>query len=725
MEHDVFGEWRVTDATLYRTALEDRDYRPLDVSAAAETAVQAVGVRANDRDAYVVPLFDEDGMEPTDEYVLYRPEKDQVGWYDTDFGITGTERFADASDLDTTSIAHRLRGWLGAAVEERGVDVDEETLPPTRIAPTTPMTAREREDELDALAEFVRDERRAEREEARAAYDSLGLSGAISRGRAVGPFGFVGEAVDATGDTLYRYQFLDADEETSLRTDEGVFVGNRCLLDARHGALPVEVEVRGVDGPTVTVRVAAGDDGDRQLLADAERDFHLFDLLNPVPFQRRLDAIDSVREDAGKRDLLAGARPLQFDVNAHANPETGIALNEYQEVALLWADGAADAVCIHGPPGTGKTRTLTAYVAYAVSQGRRVLVTAHSNQAVDNLLVGDSTREEPEPDTLHALAQSDDAELSVARVGGNSTNRVVREHYAGASVADAEVVAATTNGAATFDTNTFDVGVVDEATQASRPATAIVLNCTRKLVLAGDHQQLPPYAATEPGDDETHASLFERLLDRYGDDVAVQLRTQYRMHEAIASFPNRAFYDDALETAERNRTWAIGNLDPLVGVDVIGPESRDGAAKSYYNDAEAEAVAARVERAVNAGVDPEDVGVISAYSAQVGRVRRELGERGIEGVAVDTVDSFQGGEREAIVVSFVRSNPENRSGFLEFRDEGRRRLNVALTRARKHLVLVGDWETLGTRGPGRSAEESCADTYASLAAHLRENGWMR
>lgn len=96
---------------------------------------------------------------------------------------------------------------------------------------------------------------------------------------------------------------------------------------------------------------------------------------------------------------------------------------------MLWAESARDLVCLHGPPGISQTRTLTAYVEGAVSRGQSVLVTTHSNQAVDNLLVGDSTRDLPEADTLHAMAKDRDTDLSIGRVGSNSRNRLVRERY--------------------------------------------------------------------------------------------------------------------------------------------------------------------------------------------------------------------------------------------------------------------------------------------------------
>jgi hypothetical protein len=130
----------------------------------------------------------------------------------------------------------------------------------------------------------------------------------------------------------------------------------------------------------------------------------------------------------------------------------------------------------------------------------------------------------------------------------------------------------------------------------------------------------------------------------------------------------------------------------------------------------AAAVAERIEALLDAGVAPPDVGFIAAYSGQVREIRSRLGtlDREATGLTVDTVDSFQGGERDAIVVSFARSNPDANAGFLEHPAEGPRRLNVALTRARKHLALVGDWDTLATRATHRTPEESCADTYATL-----------
>lgn len=464
------------------------------------------------------------------------------------------------------------------------------------------------------------------------------------------------------------------------------------------------------------------------MLQDDETEIWLSHLLNPVPFDRRLTAIKEVKQNQDKRELLTGQRAIGFTVYKHTSPDPAVELNDYQEKALVWADSADDLVCIHGPPGTGKTRTLTAYIQYAASRNESVLVTAHSNQAVDNLLVGDSSRGLPEEGTLHALAQEDNSQLSISRVGNNSHNEVVINNYAHRSARDANVVAATTSGAAQFDQNQFDIAVVDEATQASRPATAIALFCAKKLVLAGDHKQLPPYCADESMQEEDmHISLFEYLLNRYDEQPAVLLKKQYRMHDEIATFPNEVFYNGELEIAARNRDWQIDDLKSLIGIDITGEERRRERGHSFYNSAEAEAVARQVELLVRSGVDSHDIGVITAYSGQIGEIGSRVNRLDIENphaVSIDTVDSFQGGEREAIIVSFVRSNSNGYSGFLEFPKEGPRRLNVALTRARKRLVLIGDWETLGRVAPHRSDEDSCATLYAALADHIRSNDRM-
>jgi len=200
------------------------------------------------------------------------------------------------------------------------------------------------------------------------------------------------------------------------------------------------------------------------------------------------------------------------------------------------------------------------------------------------------------------------------------------------------------------------------------------------------------------------------------------------MNEQIATFSSESFYYKSLEHGEQNQNWTIGDLKPMVAHHVTNHERTKKETKSKYNPREAEIVAQQVRLLQMEGVDTSDIGVITAYSAQIGEIANALAQERIDNhrqVKINTIDSFQGAEKEAIIVSFVRSNDYSASGFLTFPDEGQRRLNVALTRAKKRLVLVGDFDTLGTVSENNSATESCASVYRDLYEYVKGNGWLK
>lgn len=738
MRGEFFDGWKLSDSDLLRESVGEQFFEPVDVEAAAERAMDELDIAVPDEEGYAVPLFDRDDPISTDEYVIYKPSRGHIKWFDPSFGFGGVERNADCEQLDDSIIGHRLRFWLDSDLEAE-TDFDESLLPPTKISPTDYLSTGEQSQFFTALKDFVKSERRAQKEGNWEQYNEMDLSTAIRRGRVSGPFTHL-NTFTKDGKLTFKLQYapddedVDSQREVNLRSEEDIFAENSYIADFEGGGeeFPAEVEVTDVSNSLIMVQPAWDNVSNRKAIINkienTEEPLWLHDLLNPVPFNRRLKAIKQVNQTDDKRDLLTGSRQTRYSANKYTLPESELELNEYQRTALIWADSAEDIFCVHGPPGTGKTRTLTAYVQYAVNQGKTVLVTAHSNQAVDNLIAGDSTPDAPEEGTLHAMAQDDQNSISICRVGSNSRNEVVQTEYLGVSAGNADVIAATTSGAAQFHQDRFDVAVVDEATQASRPATAIVLNTAEKLILAGDHKQLPPYCADETQKNEDmHISLFEYLLNRYDEQISVLLQKQYRMNAEIASFSNQSFYDGKLETADTNHDWTVSDLKPFMGVDIRGPESRPNYGHSYLNKEEAEAAAAQVRLLCQNGLDAENIGVISMYSGQIGEIKSQINQLEIENsraVTVDTVDSFQGGEREAIIVSFVRSNNDGHSGFLEFPHEGPRRLNVALTRARKRLVLIGDWGTLTTQVSHRSAEESCANVYQQLAEHIRSKDRM-
>jgi superfamily I DNA and/or RNA helicase len=270
------------------------------------------------------------------------------------------------------------------------------------------------------------------------------------------------------------------------------------------------------------------------------------------------------------------------------------------------------------------------------------------------------------------------------------------EARAGAEVLDrAEVVLSTLTGldAPALSGRRFDLAAVDEATQAVEPAAVLALLRAGRAVLAGDPLQLPPTvlsAAAQAGG--LGVSLFERLAALHGEAARVMLTEQHRMHEAIMRFPSEALYGGALTAHPAVAGRALDGA-PLEVVDTSGrgfEESSPPGSDSRENEGEAALCAAEVERVLALGVAPGDVAVIAPYDAQVQRLRALLAARVEEGLEVDTVDGFQGREKEAVVVSLTRANAAGEVGFLA----DVRRMNVALTRARQKLVVVGDGATV-------------------------------
>jgi len=511
----------------------------------------------------------------------------------------------------------------------------------------------------------------------------------------------------------------------------GIFPRQMVIIGSTDNSsiLPIEATVTFTDDQTIGISPEKGSSNWRAIhraLSNDNVDFHVVDLLNPKPYDRERDATKKAFEIDRIRETVAGKATLrERDVGSTAT-YTGL-LNDHQRAAVERALGADTVFCIHGPPGTGKTRTLTALIELAVARGDRVLACAHSNPAIDNLLVGSSQLDSIDEESLHATVQKTDIEM--ARVGHHSENNVVNRHYSHSVIDDADIIGSTTNAAAVLDDDSFDLVVVDEATQASQPATMVPWLKGTPLILAGDHRQLPPYCSNETAKKEDmHVSLFEHLFNLYGADVSERLDIQYRMNDEIANFASEAFYDRPLKHGINNADWTIGNLKPIIGLDIDSHEETTNQTASKYNPTEAEAVARSVKHLQGYDVEAKDIGIITPYTAQIREIRKTLDERDILGrdnIKVDTIDSFQGSEREAIIVSFVRSNNHNSSGFLAFPHEGRLRLNVALTRAKRRLVLIGNWDTLSTIADHKSPDESCADVYAALREYIDGLGRLR
>lgn len=686
--------------------------------------------------AVVVPLHEVDTAELTGEYLVYRPDQLVACVVYYDFSTGGFARIP-LDEFGSTFPAWRVRFWLPAfdppeppSYRLEAIDVTDDVDAGTdAVSPRAERDRRESGEIVSELRGFVESQKEAERTEARARFARLPIEQFRRTAGAIPALVPAGIHVDEYGQQSVhlRVPTDDLDGPVDVPDEFGIYPGSEVLVgaDGDLEGFPREAEVLEIEGRQLELGVywnRNGGGGPREdpFRLESDHRFTVGELLNPVPFERQLDAIDAVGNDERKAGVLSGDTAPGFDSSLDHSVRKG-RLNNYQYRAVQNALRATDVYCIHGPPGTGKTRTLVEIIETACAEGERVLACAQSNQAVDNLLVGDSTLEEPDESSLHAAAVEGD--LTVARAGNNSTSDLVREEYEGADLYQSDVVCATTSGAARFGTDIFDRAVLDEATQATVPSSLIPFSRAKRLVLAGDHKQLPPYHSTEGSEEETvGVSLFEQLLETYGDDLVTTLRTQYRMNQEIARFPNETFYGGRLTHGVRNRVWSLSVFPPLEAYQVSG-EEQTTPGNSTYNEAEVAVVVEEIERMLDRGIASSSIGVITPYTGQASKIRGALHRATVDGatdVEVDTVDSYQGSERDAIVISFVRSNPQGFSGFLTFPDEGPRRLNVALTRARKRCVLVGDFETLATRAPNRSEDGSAAWVYRALQESLAD-----
>ena len=416
-------------------------------------------------------------------------------------------------------------------------------------------------------------------------------------------------------------------------------------------------------------------------------------------------------------------------------------LNPTQERAVNEVLRAKDVAIVHGPPGTGKTTTLVEAIRETLMREPQVLVCAQSNMAVDwiseklvdrgiNVLrLGNPTRVndkmlsftyerrfEAHPDypQLWSLRKairdlrahrsrrlSDGYHQKLESLKSRATELEIRINTE--LFSEARVIACTLVGSAhrLLDGKKFGTLFIDEAAQALEAACWIPLRRVGRVVLAGDHCQLPPtvksIAALKAGLGKT---LMERLVETHPETVTL-LKIQYRMSEDIMRFSSDYFYDGQVESAPEVKYRSILDLDKAIEWKSLEETEESLLNSSRINTSEAELTLNTLqqyfERIGKQRLLDEriDVGIISPYRAQVQLLRRMLMKREYfkpfrRLITVNTVDGFQGQERDVIVVSLVRSNDEGQIGFL--RDL--RRMNVAMTRARMKLIIIGNALTL-------------------------------
>lgn len=277
-----------------------------------------------------------------------------------------------------------------------------------------------------------------------------------------------------------------------------------------------------------------------------------------------------------------------------------------------------------------------------------------------------------------------------------------------------KVVLTTLHGAGSnmLQREAFDIVIIDEASQALEASCWIPLLTAKKCVLAGDHMQLSPMTRS----DKPQRTLFERLLKLHGEGIKRLLQVQYRMHDAICTFPSAELYDGKLVAGPGIGDRRLCDLpgvetnddtrEPIVFIDTQGGDyfesvddepSAKRLTESKSNLHEVALVVQHVESLLSSGLPAAEIAVVTPYSAQVAAIRSALTEAAIstDEIEIGTVDGFQGREKEAIVLSLVRSNEKREVGFLA----EKRRLNVAMTRPRRHLCVIGDSDTVSRGSP--------------------------
>lgn len=446
------------------------------------------------------------------------------------------------------------------------------------------------------------------------------------------------------------------------------------------------------------------------------------------------------------RELIYGSAPLG---RRNMTPIHSPGLNPTQEEAVNEVLRARDVMVVHGPPGTGKTTTLVEAIYETLRRECQVMVCAQSNMAVDwiseklvdsglsVLRIGNPTRvndkmlsftyehlfsDHPDYPQLWSLRKAV-RELQGRKGKSDGTRKKIEALKERAAeleqsikdqlISQSRVIACTLTGSANkvLSGMRFSTLFIDEAAQALEAACWTAIRKADRVILAGDHQQLPPtikcFEAARQGLDKT---LMERIVAYHPESVSL-LQIQYRMNEKIMRFSSEYFYDGKVQSAPNVKSRVILDADidrPVVWVNTEGLDCNEEFVQESFGrinkpeaDLSLQQLKDYLEKIGRKRVLEEhvDVGIISPYKAQVQYIRQRVKSDPFfkpyrHLITINTVDGFQGQERDVIIISLVRANENGEIGFL--RDL--RRMNVAMTRARMKLIIMGDASTL-TRHP--------------------------
>ena len=609
------------------------------------------------------------------------------------------------------------------------------------------------------LRELVGLELQEERERYKRSFEARGmsLSGALIREAACRyPVTLGDTTYNALGQLTLQVRYDTDDDEVELEFEPGKPATFFYLHEGTPKEVPHQCFVELVGDGVMTLSLP------NKAAAQSLRDTaarHLLGLqlgIDNTSFRVMTEALHDAERSENEhfvrlRDVLLGRRPPSF----RSLPRVSFPwLNPSQQEAIQKTLEAQEVSIIHGPPGTGKTTTLVEAIIETLQRETQVLVCAPSNAAVDwiseqlmrrgihVLRVGNPLRMSDEmldcsyerryaahPDyhelwSIRKELRGDKGELRGVKRQKLESRALELEIKINADLFEqARVVSCTLIGSAyrIMERRRFSTLFIDEAAQALEPACwAAVLRADR-VVMGGDHQQLPPtvksLAAAKGGLADT---MMQKVVGLWPRAVSL-LTVQYRMNEEIMAFPSRWFYHGRLQAAPEAADRLVSPLDtPLMWLDTstLDYEEHEGRNKSISNSQEARLVIQTlrdyIEMVSPQKVESErvDFGIITPYRGQARLIRRLLKMQHYfrklkRHITVGTVDGFQGQERDVIVISLVRDNAEGSIGFL--RDL--RRMNVAMTRARMKLIIVGNADTLGRHR-----------FYRALIEHIKNHG---
>jgi len=403
-------------------------------------------------------------------------------------------------------------------------------------------------------------------------------------------------------------------------------------------------------------------------------------------------------------------------------------LDEMQTLALERALQAEDLLLIQGPAGTGKTYTISRIIYELVKRGKRVLVLAYTNTAVDNILnyiVRMKEKYANVPDFIRlGVAEVVSDKLHDYLISNASSKESVN------LLQTTPIIAATvtTFSKAIFDSFMFDVAILDEASQMTEPSALVAFLHSKKVILVGDDKQLPPIVQSEDAKEQLSISLFERLAEKarsyqpIGKELII-LDFQYRMNDKLLGFSNGQFYDNVVQSANEQianqslediQSYSIKSseetlveiadpLNPLLYLETNGIFN----SRKRLNEKEKDVIIELVKLFHDGGIKLQDIGIIAPYRGQVSLIRKGLSEiYDKEILDIDTVDRFQGQDREIVIFSLT-GNPGTSYSLLS----DSRRVNVALTRAKKKLIVIGG-----------NASRYSEILITSLIKYISENG---